>query len=43
MLYMATLLGGKGGGEALQLEIKRLFWSTYVELPILVPITIVNV
>lgn len=29
MLYMATLLGGKGGGEALQLEIKRLFWSTY--------------
>lgn len=26
---MATLLGGKGGVVALQMEIKRLFWSTY--------------
>lgn len=26
---MATLLGGKGGVVALQLEMKRLFWSTY--------------
>lgn len=40
---MATLLGGKGGGDTLQLDIKRLFWSTYIELPILVPLTTVNV